>query len=144
MSSTLTGWLVIETESIRAVAMQDSKSREEASNTTNDRWRLYTMADGSLILAKSFQLKNIIFTVGVQSNGLYLFHCAGHPQRADAFLYLRPSKITIAGLCLIFDGAVFGAEVYSLWQLNKRELLNCIPGGKCAVTGLERVPGKQA
>jgi len=102
------------------------------------------MADSSLILAKSFQLKNTVFSVGAQSNGLYFFHGTGHPQRADAFLYLRPADITIDELCLIFDGDFFGAEVYSLWRLNRRELLNCITGGKCAVTCLERVPGKQA
>ncbi len=123
--------------------MQDSASRKEAGNTTNDRWRLYTMADRSLILAKSFQLKNTIFTVGAQSNGLYFFHGAGHPQRADAFLYLRPADITIDRLCFIFDGALFGAEVYVLWRTNRRELLNCISGGKHAVTRLAGVPGKQ-
>jgi hypothetical protein len=111
-------------------------------------WRLITMSDKGLMLAKSrfahrsqkYPYRFVPIVVGVRRNGLYLYRkplsASNPPRQEDLFLYIAPHHIEpqlLSGLFTLMEGA----EITAAFRLNRRELLTLVDTGQAAGNSLE-------
>jgi hypothetical protein len=103
------------------------------------------MTDRSLVSIRNVSMKNTKYSVGIQSNGIYLYNhwitdrC--RPAREDAFMYLRPKDIQIENMLNIFEDPALAAEIHASWCMMRRELLQVIYGRLYGNGSLEGVSG---
>jgi hypothetical protein len=96
--------------------------------TTSDGWKLHEWSNATLVLVRKCTLREgKVNSIGIMSNGVYLFSTGTPECRRDAALYVRPSDITIDIITTVCEGNwKLAAEVICAWRLNRRELFNVV------------------
>lgn len=101
----------------------------------NHVWLLLEMADRSLVSVRNVELNGLKMSVGIQSNGIYLYKhwvtVSNPPSRDSIVHWVKPKEIRIEHMLEIFErDPMLAAEVHASWCMMRRELLNVIYGGR--------------